>query len=211
MSSDQPANETPGPVPRPRGDGEPTYDLLPRTLPQTWLSRRLDAFVIWVGNQVAWLWIILVGVIVANVTLRYVFARGMVEFEELQWHLYAIGFMFGLSYCLARDSHVRVDVLHMHFPLRAKAWIELFGILIFMFPFIGIVIYFAIPFIADSIATNEKSPNPGGLPYWFIIKSFLLIAFIFIAIAAFSRLTRVTAYLFGLPRPLPPQAAAGQT
>ena len=210
MSSDQPAENSSGPAPRQRGDAEPTFVLTPKTLPHTWVSRRLDAFVIWVGNQVAWLWLVLVLVIVANVTLRYVFARGMVEFEELQWHLYAVGFLFGLSYCIARDTHVRVDVLHMHFPLRAKAWIEFFGILIFMVPFVSIVIYYSIPFIAASIAVNEKSPNPGGLPYWYIIKSFLLIAFIFIGIAAVSRFTRVTAYLFGLPRPLPAEPAAGR-
>ena len=181
---------------------EVTVGEMPRTLPQTSLSRILDGFIQWVGNLVSWLWVVLVLIIVANVVLRYFFARGLVQLEELQWHLYAIGFLIGLSYCVARDSHVRVDVLHMNFALTTKAWIELAGILCFMVPFFYLIMRYSVPFIAESYRVNEISPDPGGLPYRYVIKSFLFIAFALLAVAAFSRLTRVTAHLFGFPRPL---------
>jgi TRAP-type C4-dicarboxylate transport system permease small subunit len=43
------------------------------------------------------LWTVLVAVIVVQVIARYAFGKGSIMMEELQWHLYAIGFMLGLS------------------------------------------------------------------------------------------------------------------
>ena len=75
-------------------------------LPETDLSRMIDGFIVKVGNSVSWIWIALLAVIVLNVFLRYVFGVGRIEFEEIQWHLYSIGFMVGLSYALNADGHV---------------------------------------------------------------------------------------------------------
>jgi TRAP-type mannitol/chloroaromatic compound transport system permease small subunit len=98
-------------------------------LPHTRLSSVLDAIVRGIGNVVSWVWAILVAVIVVNVTLRYAFGEGRIEFEELQWHLYAIGFLIGLSYCIQNDSHIRIDIFQERFRPHTKAWIELFGII----------------------------------------------------------------------------------
>lgn len=55
------------------------------------VTKILDDSVEAVGKAVSWIWIILISTILANVILRYVFKQGMIELEELQWHLYAIG------------------------------------------------------------------------------------------------------------------------
>ena len=67
--------------------------------------------------------------------------------EELQWHLYAIGFLLGLGYAVDLDGHVRVDVVAEHWSPRRRAWIEFFGLLLFVVPFIWIVVANAIPFV----------------------------------------------------------------
>ncbi|MEE8245252.1 MAG: TRAP transporter small permease subunit, partial [Pseudomonadales bacterium] len=77
-------------------------------------------------------------VIVFNVVMRYAFDQGRIEFEEIQWHIYATGFLLGLSYAYQADAHIRVDVLHEQFSPDLKAWIELYGILLFLMPFIAI-------------------------------------------------------------------------
>src|SRR6056297_27871 len=107
------------------GRGDDTGLYVSRDLPQTRASYVLDTGIIWIGHAVSWLWVVLVAIIVLNVTLRYAFGEGRVELEELQWHLYAVGFLIGFAYCLVYDSHVRVDVFHARFRLRTKAWIEL--------------------------------------------------------------------------------------
>ena len=83
--------------------------------------------------------------IVLNVVLRYVFGEGRIEFEEIQWHIYSCGFLFGLSYALESDNHIRVDVLRERFSAPARAWVELYGILFLLFPFIFLVLFFLLP------------------------------------------------------------------
>lgn len=166
-------------------------------LPRTRFTDVLDGFVRGVGNIVSWVWVALVAVIVVNVTMRYVFGEGRIEFEELQWHLYAIGFLVGLSYCIENDSHIRIDIFHERFSLKTKAWIEFFGILIFLIPYAMVVLIYAPPFIEYSFGTGEVSSAPGGLPYRWAIKSVMFIAFALIFIAAFSRWIRACTLLFG--------------
>ncbi|WP_349369176.1 TRAP transporter small permease subunit [Salinarimonas sp.] len=171
------------------------------SLPETAISRPLDAVVRVIGEAFSWIWAILIILIVGNVVLRYLIGTNFVALEELQWHLYAIGFMMGLSYTLLKDGHVRVDVLAEKLSHRGRAWIELVGLLLFLAPFVYIVIADAIPFVERSWRLNETSPAPGGLPARWFLKSFIIVAFGFLGLAAFSRLTRVTAFLFGIPRP----------
>ena len=179
---------------------------LPNELPRTTISNALDAGIRTVGDWASWLWAGVIVVILFNVIMRYAFGEGRVDLEELQWHLYAVGFLVGLSYCVQSDTHVRVDVFHARFRLSVKAWIELIGLLLFLAPFLWLVIVYSVPFIETSYNQNEASAAPGGLPYRWVIKSALLVAFVLLAVAAVSRLSRVTAHLFGVPRPLPPSA-----
>ena len=55
------------------------------------ITKKIDGFVTSVGEVFNWIWVVLVAVIILNVILRYVFKSGMIELEELQWHLYAVG------------------------------------------------------------------------------------------------------------------------
>jgi TRAP-type mannitol/chloroaromatic compound transport system permease small subunit len=172
-------------------------------LPQTALSDAVDQSIRWIGNGISWVWLALVAVIILNVTMRYSFGEGRIEFEEIQWHIYSVGFLIGLSYCLEADDHVRIDLFHERFSLRTKAWIELFGILLFLIPFLVLVFFYAIPFVSYAISSNEISEAPGGLPLRWVVKAVLPLGFLLLGLATFSRLLRVTAHLFGLPRPTP--------
>lgn len=172
-------------------------------LPHTAVSQLLDTLIRRVGGAVSWVWLLLVAVIMLNVTMRYVLGEGRIEFEEIQWHLYSVGFLIGLAYCLEADDHIRVDLLHERFGLKTKAWVELFGIVLFLLPFIVLVVIFTAPFVQYSFEIHEVSEAPGGLPFRWLIKSVLLLGFLLLAVATLSRLTRVSACLFAFPRPRP--------
>jgi TRAP-type mannitol/chloroaromatic compound transport system permease small subunit len=170
-------------------------------LPQPPLARALDRAVRSVGDAVSWIWVLLLLTIVANVTLRYVFGSGRIEFEELQWHLYSVGFLCGLSYCVESDSHVRVDVLRERFTTRTRAWIDLYGILLLLLPFVALVIVYGAPFAFEAFERSEVSQSPGGLPHRWAIKAMLPLGFALLGLSAISRLLRVGSVLFGADPP----------
>ena len=173
------------------------------TLPHTSFSQAVDGFLQRLGRAAAWLWLALLAVIALNVTLRYVFGQGRVELEELQWHLYALGFLLALSVGITLDDHVRVDVLQARLPLRQRCWIELYGILGLLLPFLLLVLFYSGPFLAESWSTGEISQAPGGLPARWLITSALPLGFALLLLAALGRLSRCCALLFAWPRALP--------
>lgn len=165
-------------------------------LPETPLSRTVDPWLVRIGDWVSWTWLILLCVIVANVVLRYVFDRGRIEFEEIQWHLYSFGFLIGLGYAYQSDDHIRVDVLHERLQPRTRAWIELYGTLLFLLPFVLLVLIYSVPFINQSFQSSEVSSSPGGLAFRWAIKACLPLGFLLLFAALLSRLSRVWAFLF---------------
>ncbi len=166
-------------------------------LPVTAFSRHADRLIGWFGEAASLLWTVLMLVIVFQVVLRYGFGLGSIMLEETQWHLYAVGFLLGLSFTEVRERNVRIDVLAENFSHKARLWIELFGITVFLLSFTLLVIWFAVPFVVTSWQLNEVSAAPGGLPYRWVLKSFLVTAFALLALAGMSRLTRVWMALFG--------------
>lgn len=175
----------------------------PLVLPRNRFSNAIDRLIARIGHAASWLWPILVAVVVLQVVLRYGFGKGSIMFEELQWHIYAVGFMIGLSYCADVDRHVRVDVLAERWTLRTRAWIELAGLVAFMLPFVLVLAIEGIPYAKSAWDFGEVSAAPGGLPYRWVLKSFISIAAGLLVLSAISRLSRCTTLLFGFPAPLP--------
>lgn len=169
-------------------------------LRDTSLARWLDRIVYAAGEVFHWIWIVLLAVIIVNVVLRYVFSRGMIELEELQWYLYAVGWLIGLSYTFVSDDHVRVDVLHEKLSYKGRLWLEMAGLLLLFLPFVLFVIIYAVPFVELSWEANERSTSANGLPARWLVKGFLLFSFVLLLLAGTSRLLRVLASIvFGAP------------
>jgi TRAP-type mannitol/chloroaromatic compound transport system permease small subunit len=165
-------------------------------LPSTPFSRAVDRIIQWIGEAASVLWTILVLVIVFQVFLRYALGLGSIMLEETQWHLYSVGFLLGLSFTEMRERNVRIDVLAERLGRKPRLWIELFGITFFLIGFSLLVIWFAVPYVVTSWELKEVSAAPGGLPYRWALKSFLVTAFALLALAGMSRLTRVWTALF---------------
>ncbi|WP_207061507.1 TRAP transporter small permease subunit [Motiliproteus sp. SC1-56] len=171
-------------------------------LPNTRFSLSLDALITAIGKVASWLWLVVTGVIIWAVVGRYIFGQGSVTLEELQWHLAGAGWLLGLAYTLAVDDHVRVDVIHERLSLKTQGWIEFFGIVLLLLPFLAIAVYEMIPYALSSYEVGESSPAPAGLSNRWVLKAVLALSFILLAVAALSRLLRVTALLFGFPKPI---------
>lgn len=174
------------------------HTKLPRTIP----SSILDAIVDRIGATISWLWVLTVGVILYSVVSRYVFGQGSVMLEEVAWHLAGATWLVGLSYTLVHDDHVRVDVLHERFSLKAQAWIELTGIVFLLLPFLLLALMEVTPYAYSSYRLDEHSQAPNGLPWRWILKSFVPLSMFLLLIAAVSRALKSSALIFGWPRPL---------
>ena len=168
--------------------------------PRTWLSDMIETMLGSISFVLNTIWIVLVLIIVANVTMRYALGVNYIWIEEVQWHMYAVGFMFGIGYALMHDAHVRVDVLAANFRPTVRAWIEFLSIACIILPMCYLIISYGIPFVEASFNRGERSSAPGGLANRWMIKSVIVLAFGYIALAAFARLLRVMAYLFNFPR-----------
>ncbi|MDD7969695.1 TRAP transporter small permease subunit [Roseinatronobacter alkalisoli] len=168
--------------------------------PRTWPSDVIEKVLGSLSYLLNTIWIALVLIIVVNVTMRYAFNVNYVWVEEVQWHMYAVGFMFGIGYAVMHDSHVRVDVLAANFRPTTRAWIEVISIVGIILPLCWIIVQYGIPFVEASYNRGERSSAPGGLANRWMIKSVIVLAFLYIGMAAFARLLRITAFLFNFPR-----------
>lgn len=150
----------------------------------------IDSFTENFGKIISWLATFMVIVVCYDVASRYIFNKSLVAVQELEWHLFGFLFLLGAAYTLKNDRHVRVDVFYDNLSEKKKALIDMLGIIVFLIPFSLIVIYSSKNFVLFSYKFHEGSPNPGGLPYRFILKSAIPVGFILILIQGISLLFR---------------------
>lgn len=139
----------------------------------------IEAITEWVGRTASWLVLAMVLLICYDVAMRYLFQQGSVALQELEWHLFALIFLLGSAYTLKHDQHVRVDIIYQsHFVSdKQRALINIFGTLFFLLPFCMLILITTWPFVENAFYYHEGSPDPGGLPYRFLLKGSLLVAF----------------------------------
>ena len=159
------------------------------------LSRITDHLLRQIGNVFAWSMPLLVAAIVIQVILRYGFSISLIKLEELQWHLYAMAMMIGLSYAFISDSHIRIDVLHQRFSPRTKAIIDILGTLLLLFPFLVFLFWNSLPFVQKAFEIQERSNDPSGLGGRWLIKSFIPLGCLLLFLAGCSRLIRNVSHL----------------
>lgn len=135
---------------------------------KAWLAvaRAVDALNARVGRLSAWLVLAMTLVSAANAVSRKAFNSSSNAFLEVQWVMFAAVFLLAAGYTLARNEHVRVDILNARAPGRVRLWMELAGILFFLLPFALIVLWHAWPFFVASFSIREVSMQAGGLVLW---------------------------------------------
>jgi TRAP-type mannitol/chloroaromatic compound transport system permease small subunit len=149
----------------------------------------LTSIVTAITTKTAWINMLVMFTILVQVTLRYGFHAGEAWVDEFIWHLYAF-FMFGLSYAITTDSHIRVDIVHMKFTKKKQRIIEVLGIIFLIMPFTIIIFDHSIGWVHHSFMANEFSENTTGLPYRWVVKSLLPISLVLIFIASLSELIK---------------------
>ena len=140
------------------------------------------------GKIASFLVLFLSILVVYDALSRYLFHNGSVALQELEWHIFDIIFLLGLSWALKEDEHVRVDIFYAKFSPKTKAIINIFSSLFMILPFSVLIIYTSFNFIEMSFLQNEMSSDPGGLKHRYIIKAFIAFGFILLSLQAISEI-----------------------
>jgi TRAP-type mannitol/chloroaromatic compound transport system permease small subunit len=119
------------------------------------------------------------------------------KLQELEWHFHAAIFSLWMGYCYTINAHPRVDSFTERMSLRNRAWIELFGCVVLALPYVALVSYFSLDFVAGSYRLNEQSDSTVGLTHRWIIKGIYAAGLWLVVLGILSVLLRVIAFLFG--------------
>lgn len=153
------------------------------------LARGLDAVVEVAGRIGGWSGFALLVVMAGNVLLRYLFNTGSVAMQELEWHLMAPVSLLCIAYAIKHEGHIRVDILYARMRPRMQRIIDLISCLC-AFALCVLIVLLSIPYVMQSYSIGEGSPNPGGLPYRWIVKSMIPLGFFFLGLQSFASILR---------------------
>lgn len=144
------------------------------------LRRPLDLLT-WLGG-IAVIGLLLVQILV--VAFRYVFSLGWPWATDLLIYLNFLIVTLPMIWVVANNKGVRVDVLRARFSARTQNLSDRFALLFLFLPAMMWAAWTSWPLTRNSWSLLESSPNMGGLPGYFILKSLLTGAFAGLALTA---------------------------
>ncbi|WP_367389544.1 TRAP transporter small permease subunit [Lewinella sp. LCG006] len=143
-----------------------------------------------VGKGVSWLTFGLVLLVFVNVFLRYAFNLPLAWSKELEWHLFALIFLFGAGYSLRHDRHVRVDLFYEKAGKADQRRINFWGTLLFLIPWCLVLIYAGWRAAMDAWRMGERSPETAGLPNLWLIQFALPVGMSLLLLQGIAKLIR---------------------
>jgi TRAP-type mannitol/chloroaromatic compound transport system permease small subunit len=160
------------------------------------LSKVIDAANDRLGRVANWCVLAACLISAANAMSRYAFDLSSNAWLEVQWYLFAAIVLFGASYTLKCNEHVRVDIFYMHLSERGKEWLDLVGTALFLVPSMLVIAYYSWPFFMQSWIAREGSGNAGGL-IRYPVKFLLPVGFTLVALQGVSEIIKRAAALRG--------------
>lgn len=160
------------------------------------LSRIIDRANEIIGKSVSWLILLAVLVSAGNAIIRKTFNMSSNAWLELQWYLFGAAFLLAAAYTLKQNEHIRIDVVYGMFSRRVQHWIDLFGHLFFLMPFVILMICYFVPYVSLSYRSGEMSSSAGGLILW-PAKSLLLLGFLLLGFQGVSEIIKKVAIIRG--------------
>lgn len=140
----------------------------------------------YIGYACSLLMVALMLNITYDVFMRYVFKNGSIAMQEMEWHLFSVIILLGISYALKEDAHVRVDVFYTHFSSKQKALVNIVGVFIFILPISLLIATGSLGFVQEAYSMHEISDAPGGLTHRWILKAFIPFSFWFLIVMSFG-------------------------
>lgn len=161
------------------------------------LSEGIRRLLEWIALTSGWLLVVMACVTTFDVLAR---KAGMqlpyTKLQELEWHFHAAIFSLWMGYCYTVNAHPRVDSFTERLSYRSRAWMELAGCLVLALPYMALVAYYSIDFVARSYALGEQSDSTVGLTHRWIIKGIYAAGLWMVVLGIVSVMLRVIVFLF---------------
>ncbi len=148
------------------------------------LERGFNKFADFIGTITAITMVLMILNVFYDVIMRYFFKSGSIAMQEMEWHLFSVIILLGISYTLKEDGHVRVDLIYDRLPDRKKAMINMVGVITFILPIALLVGLSSIGNAHEAYVSMEQSGDPGGLPYRWIVKALIPLSFLLLLITS---------------------------
>lgn len=161
------------------------------------LARVIDRVNELIGKIFAWAILAAILVSAGNAIVRKTFNVSSNAWLELQWYLFGAAFLLAAAYTLKQNEHIRVDIVYGMWSRRTQHWIDLFGHVFFLMPFVLLMIYYFWPYFLLSYRNGETSSSAGGLLIW-PAKSLLLIGFVMLGLQGLSEIIKKIGVMMGL-------------
>lgn len=160
------------------------------------LSRLIDSISELFGKISEYLVLFCCLISAANALIRYSLNYSSNGWLEIQWYLFAFIVMMGASHTLKMNEHVRVDLIYGAVSERARLWIDIVGIVLFLLPACIFLAWLCWPVFLLSYQQGEMSANAGGLIRW-PVKLILVAGFVLLALQGVSELIKRIVALTG--------------
>lgn len=154
------------------------------------IDRLNDGF----GRFAQWAVVLSCFISAGNALIRYGFNVGSNAWLEIQWYLFGAAVMLGASQVLRVNEHVRVDLLYARYSTHGKVWVDLFGLVFFLLPVMGAMLYFSTPLFVEKYTSGEVSASAGGLVRWPVFASMVL-GFALLLLQGLSEIVKRVAWL----------------
>ena len=161
------------------------------------ISRAIDRLSEIIGKSVMWLIFIAIIISATNAVVRKAFNMSSNAWLEAQWYLFGAAFLGAAAYTLQQNEHVRIDIIYGMWSRRTQHWIDLIGHVLFLMPFVTLMVYFLYPWVIRSYVSGEVSTNSGGLIIW-PAKVLLLAGFSLLWLQGISEIIKKIAIMRGL-------------
>ena len=155
----------------------------------------IDRIIAWLGRIICWCVPAMAPLVLIIVVLRYGFNTGAIAAQESVQYLHATVFMLGAAVTLGADQHVRVDIFYRGFSARQKAWVNILGHIVFTLPVCGLIGWGSLDYVLDSWSAREASPEPGGLPFVFLLKTLIPVMALLLALQSLAQCRRALSAL----------------
>ncbi len=157
---------------------------------QLQFSYYLDRISKYSGLFAAILVVILSLLVAYDAGMRYLFSAGSIALQEVEWHLFDVVFLLGLTYALKHDKHVRVDIFFERYSQQTRMIVQILSMLLLVMPFSLLFLNDALDMTYQSFMQHEVSSDPGGLTHRWLIKAMLAFAFVLLLMQALSEVLK---------------------
>ena len=151
------------------------------------LSRAIDALNEKVGLYSSYLVLPLIGAVIYEVFMRYVFNAPTSWGFEMTTFLYGMHFMLGLGDALRTNTHVQIDIFESRIQPKGRTILRIITGLVLFIPAIGCMTYGAIKYAITSWGMLEHASSSWG-PAIYPYKSVMAIGFVLFLLAGISKL-----------------------